>query len=133
MRNNIVSSDGSSDENQAEEQLQSGRKRVRHELRWKRNVKKNKVIHGEAHAAESGRFIAAKTIGRPCNCKRKCFTKFDPESIKKFVDALYSLDSKDLQDAHLAGLITARKVARRRTRDGTHTAKANIYTYKVNN
>lgn len=110
---------------------QIGRKRVRNPQLWKRNVKKKGVVHGEAHYTASGKPVAAKTIGPPCTCRRHCFSKFNPETINSFVEVLYALDSKDLQDAHLAGLISSRKIARRRTRDGSRSGKTDTYTYKV--
>lgn len=120
-----------SDEGEGRAGANVGRKRVRKVDKWTRNVKRRQVVHGEAHAAASGRNIPAKTVGRPCTCRRKCFTKFNEESLNKFCQALYALENKNLQDAHLAGLISARKVGRRRARDGTRAPKSETYLYKV--
>ena len=50
------------------------------------------------------RLVAAKAIGQPCTCKRKCFDKIGEEGIKLIFEGFLKLE-KDKQDAYLFALL----------------------------
>lgn len=121
----------SDDESRDGAVAQRGRKRVRNESKWRKNVKRDKVVRGETYRNASGRTVPAKKMGPACTCRRKCFSRIDVEIRDRNFAAFYALADKELQDAHLCGLISSRKVQRRRQRDGSRPERNETYVYRV--
>lgn len=109
------------------------RKRVRKPDAWKRAVAKAKRARGEEYVSPStGKTVLAKSTGPPCNCKLKCFERFSQRERTDVLQSFYKLEDKNLQDAHLFGLIHPCSVKRRRPRGGgVKTPRQATYTYKV--
>ena len=108
------------------------RKRPRKPESWKRTVAKNKRARGEEYNSPStGITVAARKTGPDCGCKRNCFVRVSEDERGAILSSFYGLADKDLQDAHLFGLIQPVRVKRRRPRGGGTPHQA-TYTYAVN-
>ena len=112
------------------------RKRLRKPETWKKNVAKVKRARGEAYVSPcSGREIEARKTGPPCQCKRHCFDQFTVEERESIINDFYALGDKQLQDAHLFGLISSHEVKRKRPRRRSVSARKKArkasYTYRV--
>ena len=107
-----------------------GRKRPE---QWKRNAAQLKRMRGEEYVSPStGKSVPSAYTGVPCKCKKKCFNLFTDTERKSIV---YSLAMKNLQDAHLFGLITSNPIKRRRPRkqqaSTTKSERQAAYTHEV--
>ena len=52
-----------------------GKKRVRRESDWQRNMRKKLKACGEEHVNSVKKFVPKRTVGAPCTCRLKCFDK----------------------------------------------------------
>ena len=110
------------------------RKRLSKPETWKRNVAKAKRSKGEEYVSPStGKTVPSRSMGEPCKCKRKCFERFTASERETVFKSLNKLANKELQDAHLFGLITANPVKRRRPRNAKSLKEPRKaqYTYSV--
>ena len=108
------------------------RKRQRHPENWKRAVAKAKRAKGEAYVSpNTGKAVSGRTTGPDCRCRRKCFQRLTTEEKAQVLEAFNQLANKDLQDAHLFGLIQPLPVKRRRPRTASTPARVAAYTYSV--
>ncbi len=100
---------------------------------WKRNVAKNKRARGEEYVSSStGNVVPARVTGPLCMCKKKiCYELFTDDEKADIIRQFNAQGDKDLQDAHLFGLITSSEVKRRRPRGPSATARRATYTYTV--
>lgn len=110
------------------------RKRPRRPETWKKNAAKLKRAKGERYTSPStGKVIEERRTGAACRCKRrKCFDQFSEEEMEGIIEDFNDIANKELQDAHLFGLIRPVEVKRRRPRRGSasKTRRAN-YSYNV--
>lgn len=112
-----------------------GRKRVRKPEQWKRKATQLKRVRGEEYVSPAtGKTVRSARTGPPCKCRKKCFATFTEIERDSVVESFYSLATKNLQDAHLFGLITSQPVKRRRPRkqgDNIKSPRLAAYTYEV--
>lgn len=109
-----------------------GKKRVRNEASWQRNIRKVKMAKGEEYTTvKSGKLIPERNVGNDCACRRKCFSKINAEQRNQVLQEFNGLASKEKQDIYLGGLIQVDEVARKRLRTGTGKAKTVTFHYKV--
>ena len=83
-----------------EQSSRKGRKRVRNESEWKRNIAKRRRNEGKSYLAKSGKTIKARVMRKTCGhkCKFSCNIKFSEESREKIFHksvAMGSLLCKD--------------------------------------
>ncbi|PSN35505.1 hypothetical protein C0J52_23531 [Blattella germanica] len=112
----------------------------------KQNLIKSKKIKGDGHFNHKGKYIPARVTGSDCKCTRlQCFQKISEDARTRLMVQFNSMESKNDQDSHLAGLISCKNPCRRRPRvshnrtqessgsDGEEKSYANssYYTYKV--
>lgn len=91
-----------SSESSSDEYATQGVKKAAPE-KWKRNIQKKARTAGTSYVDGKGRVVPERKLGDDCNCRSKCFTKVgNPENIMK---TFYSMESKDIQDTYLQGLI----------------------------
>ncbi|CAI8043115.1 hypothetical protein GBAR_LOCUS23922 [Geodia barretti] len=108
------------------------RKRQRRPETWKRAVAKSKRAKGEEYTSPStGVTVLSRGTGPDCRCRRRCFDSVSQSERAAILAAFYGLGSKDLQDAHLFGLIQSIPVKRRRPRGDGRTSRRATYTYVV--
>ena len=110
------------------------KKRPRRPDTWKKNVAKNKRAKGESYVSPStGKTVPSRSTGEACSCRNKCYDLFSPEEKDAAIEAFNALSNKELQDAHLFGLITSKDVKRRRPRQTTirRQERKASYTYHV--
>ena len=94
---------------------------------------KAKRARGEEYLSPStGETVLARKTGPACSCRLKCFERFSQNEKAVILRSLYKLGNKDLQDAHLFGLIHASAVKRRRPRLGVKNPRLATYSYMVN-
>ena len=98
---------------------------------WPRNIRQKKKALGLEHNTAHAIPMASRQTGPPCHCRKKCFTRFTEAEIQQLLSSFSALGSKNLQDAHLFGLVARNAVRRRRPRCGTGSEKSFAYTYKV--
>ena len=113
------------------------RKRLRRPETWKKVAAKAKRARGEEYVSPStGKVVAARRTGPSCRCKRKrCFDLFTEEEREGLIRDFNALGDKQLQDAHLFGLIKGVEVKKRRPRacriSSSKTPRRATYTYHV--
>ena len=108
------------------------RKRQRRPETWKRAVAKSKRAKGEEYTSPStGVTVLSRGTGPDCRCRRRCFDSVSQSERAAILAAFYGLGSKDLQDAHLFGMIQSIPVKRRRPRGDGRTSRRATYTYVV--
>lgn len=80
-----------------------GRKKRNPET-WKRNVVKKARLSGQSFVNTKGEIIPVRKTGLDCECRMKCFQvpKINPDEILSYFN---SLDTKDIQDIYLQGLV----------------------------
>lgn len=101
---------------------------------WKRTVAKCKRAKGEEYISPvTGNLMPARTTGTLCKCKKKCYELFSDGQKGDIIKEFNALADKQLQDAHLFGLITSSEVKRRRPRRIAEEARTRraVYTYHV--
>lgn len=111
------------------------RKRPRRPTTWKKAVAKVKRARGEAYVSpSSGKLVPERSTGPSCRCRNKCFDLFSHEEKQAIIRDFNMTAEKQLQDAHLFGLIKSKEVVRRRPRlsggKGNAPRRA-TYTYYV--
>ena len=108
------------------------RKRPRRPETWKRNVAKWKRVKGEEYVSPTtGIVVPARKTGPLCKCKKKCYELFSNDEKTEIIKAFNSLSNKELQDAHLFGLISSTEVKRRRPRGDSGKTRRATYIYHV--
>lgn len=66
------------------------------------------------------------------SCKNACFTKISPELKQSILTQFNGLANKNIQDSHLAGLISMNHISRRRPRRNEHNKTHGAsFTYKI--
>lgn len=108
-----------------------GKKRVRIESKWKRNVMKSKKTRGEEYINTANKLIQKVTIGPNCHCRKKCFNKIDDIQKQNILEQFYNTGDKTKQDIYLGGLISVANVQRKRPTTGEGKEKNSSYGYKV--
>ncbi|CAH1993123.1 unnamed protein product [Acanthoscelides obtectus] len=108
-----------------------GKKRVRMESKWKRNIMKSKQARGEEYINSANKLIQKKTTGPNCHCRKRCFTKIDDTQRQNILEQFYSTGDKTKQDIYLGGLISVSNVKRKRPTTGEGREKSNTYQYKL--
>lgn len=95
-------------------------------------TKKRKVTGRVSDASKMVRLMSHAT-GPDCNCKKfKCFEVTTNEERQALIKEFNLLKTFDIQNAHLAGLISVLPIANRRPRIGTGlTSNECSYCYKV--
>ncbi|CAG4917086.1 unnamed protein product [Colias eurytheme] len=89
---------------------------------------KEKKLKGEEHVNHVGKLIPAVEVGPDCKCERyKCFQNISEENRKQILADFRNIPSKNLQDAHLSGLITVEAVKQRRSRKATNMQSGNEF------
>ncbi|CAG9839324.1 unnamed protein product [Diabrotica balteata] len=83
-----------------------GKKRIRNELQWKRNIRKRNKTAGQEYISVKGNIVPAKTfVAKDCMCLKKCHAKFSQERREALFKNFYALESHDLQTAFIYGQI----------------------------
>ena len=100
--------------------------RQRKRRRRPETVAKTKRAKGEAYISPStGKLVASRSTGPPCRCK-KCFELFSTEEKEGIIVDFNEIGEKQLQDAHLFGLIKSQEVSRRRPRGKRKGSEAGL-------
>jgi hypothetical protein len=115
----------------------SGRKRVRNPKLWRSTIAKRLRTAGEGYTSRSqnNRVVIVPPVRKTaidCHCKRLCFNSVTTTMRESVVKAFYELETKELQDSYLYGLITLHSVKQRRKRlpDSTKQ-RGGSFLYKV--
>ena len=74
-----------------------------------------------------GKTIPPRKTGPPCSCMRQCTTKLTDDQKSRIITSFNQLEGKNAQDAHLHGLIRAKKVQRRRGQPASSRTASYVY------
>ena len=109
------------------------RVRPRHKQKWKKSMAKTKRNLGQEYiSVKTGKSVVARTIGRPCSCRKKCFQRVGEENIKEIFSDFWNSGSWDLQTSYIQKLISITKVKRKPTcSPSKQRTCARIYTVRV--
>lgn len=130
--NDYTPSDNNSSSSSEEEIIpQKGKRKLRREKSWGRNVRKLKRAKGKSYINTAGKQVPARTTGPPCKCKWKCFDQVNGDLKAELISSFNSLGDKEKQDAHLTGLVIVNNVGRRREKTGDGVPRSVSYIYKV--
>ena len=108
-----------------------GKKRVRRESDWQRNMRKKLKACGEEHVNSVKKFVPKRTVGAPCTCRLKCFDKITEAQRMSIVNSFNKMGTKEKQDLYLGGLISSKPIERKRPTTGQRKAKEVSFSYKV--
>lgn len=108
-----------------------GKKRIRSPEKWQRNILKSKKAKGETFLTKSGRQVPARSIGRECTCRKKCFSSVGDAKIRQILQEFNAIGDRNKQDTYLCGLISTQPVARKRKRIGSVKDRHASFKYKV--
>ena len=114
-----------------------GRKRVRDEKKWKRNVNKRLRQQGREYTSRTGSTVKGK---KPClnsclcndRCKRKCSTKLDSDQRDAIFESYYELQNEDAKNAHIFGCISPVKPRSQRLDAKRHRQMSFRYSLTMN-
>lgn len=83
-----------------------GRKRVKNELTWKRNIRKDKRLKGKEYINIKGNVVPQKQPKTgPCRCNNKCHTKITHERQIQIFNEFYNLESFNMQTSFLFTMV----------------------------
>ncbi|KAL4153193.1 hypothetical protein QTP88_001026 [Uroleucon formosanum] len=110
----VVNDDASdiADNDQSNEDINSnkGRKRIRDETKWKRNIRKNLRNSGKRYITSKGKEFPEKYFEDfECMCHNKCHQLFSLEHRETVFKSYYALGCHNLQTSFLCSLITVLK------------------------
>lgn len=101
-----------------------GRKRLKNETKWKRNIRKSLRNSGKQYISSRGKIIPAKQYKDvQCLCIGKCHNLLTFDQKKKIFDSYYSLGSHDLQTSYLCSLINIMKKKRSYVKNSSNSRK----------
>ena len=130
-----LAGNGNSTNGSSDTPTRPGRKRARRPEQWKRKAAQLKRTRGEEYVSPTtGKTVPSARTGPPCKCKKKCFGMFTDLERDGILQSFYSLTTKNLQDAHLFGLVKPQPVKSRwpRKEEGTvRSPRLAAYTYEV--
>ena len=108
------------------------KKRLRKAEAWKQNAAKKRAKGEEYQSPSTGKTVPGRSTGPLCSCKKRSFERITDEEKRQILEAFNGLANKDLQDAHLFGLVVSNAVKRRRPRaESAKTSRRASYTYHV--
>ncbi|CAG9773484.1 unnamed protein product [Ceutorhynchus assimilis] len=113
-----------------------GRKRVRNESSWKKNVRKRCRNEGEQYVSSRGREVPAKSFQNiNCGCKKMCNNRVNENERKIMHDSFWKLGDFSKQNTFIHGLIKSESIKQKRPRDNSKSPKSVTYQYslKINN
>ena len=110
------------------------RKRPSNPNLWKRNVMKKARTSGiEYKSIYTGKVVAARSLGQPCNCDKNCFTAIGEDNMKTIHLDYWHLANQDLQTSFLQSHIVDVAIKRRYTQDqGKFRSCQRLYHLTVN-
>lgn len=113
-----------------------GKKRVRNESAWIKNVRKRQRNSGKEYISRTGKTVAEKSIKLPCTekCRLKCRNKITEDQRQEIFDCYWRLGTLQRQRDFLNSCLTTLKVPYRRVKEGAaKTRKQNcVYHFTVN-
>ncbi|CAG9834460.1 unnamed protein product [Diabrotica balteata] len=87
-----------------------GRKRVRNESAWQRNVRKSFKTCREEYLNSVKKVLPKRTVEIRCTCRLKCFDKIDETKRLSILSSFNELGNKEKQDLCLDGWISLKPV-----------------------
>ncbi|CAK1602117.1 unnamed protein product [Parnassius mnemosyne] len=113
-----------------------GKKRVRNESAWIKNVRKRQRNSGEQYVSRTGKTVAAKSIKPPCTekCRLKCRNKITEEQRQEIFECYWGLGSLQRQRDFLNSCLITLKVPYRRVKEGAAKARNQncVFNFTVN-
>lgn len=140
-RNLLLGELGENGGNVAEKVLNSGpkknvRKRMRTPRLWEHNIKKVRRLKGEEYTNRGGKIVKEKSIGQPCKCRLKCFTKISEQNRTKIHDKFWSLNSWDQRKQFVRSSVKMCDIKRYRPRNNNQEGRRKFsyaHHFDVNN
>ncbi|XP_022831051.1 uncharacterized protein LOC111359686 [Spodoptera litura] len=97
-----------------------GKKRVRNESAWIKNVRKRQRNSGKQYVSRTGKTVAEKSIKPPCTekCRFRCRDKITEEQRQEIFKCYWGLGTLQRQRDFLNSCLTTLKVPYRRVKEG---------------
>ncbi|CAL4091729.1 unnamed protein product [Meganyctiphanes norvegica] len=101
---------------------------------WACNVRKNAKNHGLSYytkvkGTKELREMPARKIGKPCNCKNKCFEKVTEVGVESIFKHFWAMGDYNMQNSYLTGRIQQMDLKRNQTKfEESKKTCTNIYT-----
>ena len=82
-----------------EQSSRRGRKRVRNEADWKRNIAKRRKNEGQSYMAKSGKIVKARVMRKACGdkCKFVCNSRFNEEAREMIFHKFWTMGNLTMQ------------------------------------
>lgn len=104
-----------------------GKKRLRNYDNWEEVKRKRLRNEGKAYSSKKGKNVPAKTIGKPCTCRYKCYSKLSLEDRINAFNKFWELGNREKQWLHVAHYTTKENKKRGLQRNLKHNRQ---FTYK---
>lgn len=110
------------------------KKRVKDESTWTRNVAKKRRAEGKSYIGLKNKNKCVKEerkTGNDCNCKFKCFQKFDDPGKLELLSVFNNIGNKEKQDIFIGGQMRVKKVERQRSKSGGGSKRSCSCVYSI--
>ena len=138
MADDVASGDSSDSERELSDNSDStsppvarSRKRLRHEESWGRNKRKRLRNAGKMYVSSKGVVVPPRLPGNDCKCSLHCFKKISNTDRSRILDEFNSLQTFNVQNAYIHGLIKRSDPKRRYTSKGASSTRKNKFSYFV--
>lgn len=128
-------SDTEDNENIEMQFKEKGKKRVRNEKNWKKNIRKMNRLSGKEYVNTKNVVTNEKSMKPPCHdkCRLKCSQRFTEEQRLKIHSEYWNAErSWDSKRQFVHSCIKTKPVVRQRKRDGTRRNKTESHTFIFN-
>ena len=107
-------------------------KRPRNYEEWVRNKAKKARNHGQEYLYSCREMVAAKKVGQPCTCNRKCFETIGVDTINAIHAEYWSADDHNARTAFIQNHSIEAPVKRCRVSDeDRQRPRSNIFVYQL--
>lgn len=115
--------------------ITKGRKRVRCEKRWKKNIRKSKKLAGRKYISSVGKPVESKKLKPPCqNCRNKCSMKISDDERKTVFNSFWNEKASwDCKRQFVASHVKSKEIIRKRpiNKDNTGKEKNKTFIYSL--
>lgn len=106
------------------------KKRLVNKKKWNSVVRKESRNSGKSYKSTSNKIVPSKQFAnRLCNCKRLCNNMIEEEDRRQCFESFWKLADFSRQNVYIKGLVKSSAVNRKRTRDGSRSAKSTSFQY----
>lgn len=104
-------------------------KRKRNPASWQKNVSQKKRNSGEEYISKRKKVIAARKVGAPCTCPKRCFERVGGDEVQLIFDEYWKMADYNTQSSYLSKMVIAKPVKEQRA--GQESRRKATFEYGV--